>query len=320
MEINKPIVSVIVPVYNAEKYLKQCIDSIVEQTYENLEIILVNDGSLDSSGCICDDFATKDQRIKVIHMENAGVSSARNTGLRISDGKYIMFVDADDKITAECIEILVKAIEQYDVDIAFGKSFTSDYGKGKMEEAIVWQNDEALRECLRYCISTFSVWAKLYRKDFIGSTEFSTNIKVNEDALFMFELCCKKPKVVNISDEIYYYRPNENSVSRSKYSDKFEDILSVAERKYQVVKEHFPDLLYLAENTLLKARMNLLKILCVRTRGEKKNLEVELIRYIKKNYKSHILTNKHDDRWIKIIRYNLYYIYKFAYHHLKKRH
>lgn len=319
MEINKPIVSIIVPVYNAEKYLKECINSIVEQTYENLEIILVNDGSLDSSGCICDDFAAKDHRIKVIHMENAGVSSARNTGIRIANGKYIMFVDADDKITAECVDILVKAIEQHDVDIAFGKSFTSDYSKGGTEEVIVWQDDEALRECLRYRISTFSVWAKLYRKDLIGLTEFSTNIKVNEDALFLFELCCKKPKILNISDEIYYYRPNENSVSRSRYSDKFEDILAVADRKYQIVKDNFPDLIHLANNTLLKARMNLLKILCVRTYGEKKDLEVNLIKYIKKNYQSHISTSKHDDRWLKIIRYNLYYVYKFAYH-LKRNH
>ena len=115
--MSKPLISVIVPVYNVEQYLPKCIDSILAQTYENLEIILVEDGTKDSSGVICDEYAAKDARIRVIHKENGGLSSARNAGMEIARGEYFGFVDSDDWIEPEMYENLMALAQKYDADV-----------------------------------------------------------------------------------------------------------------------------------------------------------------------------------------------------------
>lgn len=313
------LVSIIVPIYNSEKYLHECVDSIILQTYRELEIILVDDGSLDSSGKICDEYAHRDRRVKVIHKTNGGVSSARNVGIDAAHGEYIMFVDSDDKITSICIEKMILVMEEENLDIVSAGSLNSNSEKYFVDEHMSWDGDNAVKQSLSDHPFTFSIWAKLYQRDIIGETRYCDNIKINEDALFLFEIFCKRPKVVNIKDKVYFYRHNLDSASNAKYSEKFEDILMVSQRKYEIVEELFPDLLYLADNMMLKARMNLLKILCTRTWRKKKELESELIRYIKKNAKSYISNqSKHDDQWVKIIKFNLYYVYKLAYWCLKR--
>ena len=319
MENKQPLISVIVPVYNAEKYLFECVESIAGQSYSNLEIILIDDGSKDSSGELCDSYALKDERIKTIHKENGGVSSARNKGLDIATGEYVMFVDSDDKIVSDSVSILFKAIDERDFDIACGGTVETDndaYFEGNICE---WIENESVVQSLRDHPYTFSSCGKLYRKSLVGETRFLTDIRINEDTMFLFEILCKEPKVVNIKDRLYYYRQNFDSASNSIYSEKFEDILIVSDRKHRIVNERFPDLLYLADNMMLKARMNLLQILCLRTKGEKRQLERELIRYVKRNSKSYISITAHHDRWFKIVRYNLYYVYKFIYRILRTK-
>ena len=116
--INKKKLSIIIPVFNVEEYLPKCIESVVNQTYDNLEILLINDGSTDNSGVICDNFAHKDERVKVVHKENGGLSAARNLGLSLATGHYIAFLDSDDYIDSEMYETLVDALENADADIA----------------------------------------------------------------------------------------------------------------------------------------------------------------------------------------------------------
>ena len=313
MENSKPLVSIIVPVYNAERYLRECVDSIATQTYGNLEIILVDDGSTDSSGNICDDLSDLDGRIRVIHKVNGGVSSARNVGIDAALGEYLMFVDSDDTIIPESIELMLKKSQEYNADIV--SAGLLDYGREKSFEngVSIWAGDEALRQSLSDHPRGFSMCSKLYRTQVLGDSRFAEGVKINEDTLLLFEIFCKQPTVVNIEDRIYFYRPNDRSASRAVYSEKFEDILRVADKKRQMVSDKFPELLPLAENMMLKSRMNLLQILCVRTRKEKKKLERELIKHIKKNCRSYISMSPYDDRWLKIIRFNLYYVYKLAY-------
>ena len=116
--MQKPLISIIIPVYNAEKYLPNCLDSVINQTYKNLEIILVDDGSTDKSSEICDEYAQKDFRIKLIHKENGGVSSARNAGLALVSGDYIAWVDSDDFVAPDYIEYMYKLLKEYDADIS----------------------------------------------------------------------------------------------------------------------------------------------------------------------------------------------------------
>ena len=139
---NNDLISVIIPIYNVEKFLSFCIDSIVNQTYKNLEIILVDDGSTDNSGKICDEYALKDNRIKVMHKQNGGVSSARNVGLNIAKGKYIGFVDSDDYVENDMFEILHNLIIKNNVDISCCNKFV--FKKNKFTASKNFPNDTSL--------------------------------------------------------------------------------------------------------------------------------------------------------------------------------
>lgn len=218
------LISVIVPVYKVEKYISQCIESILAQTYEKIELILVDDGSPDSSGKICDEYAQKDNRIHVIHKENGGVSSARNAGLDYAHGEYIAFVDGDDYIDETMYEKLVDKMGE-DIDI----TFCCFYAKYKEQEIPCLQEIEFLEQLIKkpYDIRVFlsersiigfnggvrpnvavSIWRSLFRKELIkqGELSFSKEVKLGEDRLFLMEYLnlCKKSALVR--EPLYYYR------------------------------------------------------------------------------------------------------------------
>ena len=176
-------VTIIVPVYNAEKYLEKCIKSLINQTYNNLEIILIDDGSLDKSWNICNNFAKKDTRIKVYHKENGGVSSARNWGLSNSSGKYILFVDSDDWLEDNMIEILYREIEEQKVDVSICNFFCNDEKSQKINDKTnnkIISDDR--KEKIKYLFeeSLFGgyLWNKLIRKSIIGDIVFDENVKI----------------------------------------------------------------------------------------------------------------------------------------------
>lgn len=220
-------VSVIVPVYNAKKFLPLCINSIINQTYKNLEIILVDDGSLDKSGLICDRFAKKDSRIVVIHKENGGVSSARNTGMDISSGEYICFVDSDDWLHTKAIESLVGKISEDDSDFCVGQAECVGIIHyvliQKLSDTYIEkQNFDKLTEIegmLR------APWAKLYRKDIITHNNliFPPNVAYGEDAIFIWNYlsCCNRVSTVGFTT--YYYSQFNVSSASSKYYEQLAD-------------------------------------------------------------------------------------------------
>lgn len=228
-------ISIIVPVYNTEKYLRQCIESLINQTYEDIEIILVNDGSRDNSGGICDEYAKSDNRIKVIHKENEGLSNARNTGVNVSIGKYIMFVDSDDWIDIETCKVVLNVAVEHSCDLVFW-SYVREYGneskpkkvystdkdfvvfsqeevKNKLHRRVAGLIGEELRNP-EHNDSLSTVWGKLYSSKSVKDSKFEfvdTKIIGNEDALYNLYVLGDVKKAVYVDKTLYHYRKNNQA-------------------------------------------------------------------------------------------------------------
>ena len=228
------LISVIVPIYNVEKYINQCIDSIINQTYKNLEIILVDDGSPDNCGRICDEYAKKDSRIKVVHKENGGVCSARNIGMEKSTGKWIAFIDSDDWIENKYFEIILNEAKKEDVDIVicgYNKIWKNKVEKiNASGENINYNSREYLikslnpQTCFGFCPM------RLIKKESIGDIRFNQNIVVGEDALFNIQISKNINKAVLLKQALYNYRNNSNSVVKrydTNYADKYLDSMKL---------------------------------------------------------------------------------------------
>ena len=205
-------ISVIVPVYNVEKYLDKCVKSIINQTYKNLEIILVDDGSTDYSGKICDEVIKEDKRIKVIHKENGGVSVARNTGIDIATGDYISFVDSDDFVSDAfseiCNEINNKHTEVIIVPL--------NKDKNRKNEDLISIKDATYTQIIRnteICIS--STWSKFFSREIIGNERFLKGVPIAEDKEFVCRILSKCKEVLIINKPFYNYLIREGSVMNS---------------------------------------------------------------------------------------------------------
>lgn len=307
--MNDTLISIIVPIYNGEKYLPECIESVLLQTHTNLELLLIDDGSTDGSAAICEKYREIDSRIRVTHKGNGGVSSARNAGLGMMNGRYVMFLDADDTIVCDCCQALLEKIKQYDADMVCARML---YEEWDTNGEIIWRGEQVLEAALKELPFADSSCAKLFRSDLIGDTRFSEDIRVNEDGLFVFELLCKKPVAVCIEKEVYFYRINPESASRAKFSEKYFDIIRVADIKAERIAAQFPSLKRFADNMELRARMNLLRVLAVRTKGGYRDVERELIQYVRENRGAYISASKRGDRWLFTITHGLYYVFKFA--------
>ena len=228
------LISIIVPIYNAEKFLKRCVESIINQSYKNIEIILVNDGSKDKSRELCDEFARKDCRIKVVHKKNEGVSSARNEGINQSKGKYISFVDADDWIERDFLFEMYNKLKQYNVNYV-----TCGYNRVYENHTDIINNDltEELISANDYIIKILNVQngygfvhMKLISKDAIEDIRFDTNISVGEDAFFNIKLCKKIDKFLIYNKPLYNYYFNPNSAVRNydkNYCNKYLNSMNV---------------------------------------------------------------------------------------------
>ena len=214
-------ISIIVPVYNSEKYLKECIQSILNQTYSNLEVILVNDGSTDNSLKICYEFSEADERVKVVDQKNAGPSAARNRGLNEATGNYIGFVDSDDTIEPDMYEILINNLKEYNAELSL-VSMQYCYEDGNKrpyyskEEKHVINKAGILNIFVENLAITFGPVDKLYLREVIGDTRFDTSIKMCEDQKFVYEILKKVSKVIYDPRICYNVRCSEGSLSRAK--------------------------------------------------------------------------------------------------------
>lgn len=214
-------ISVIVPVYKVEQYLNRCIQSIVNQSYNDLEIVLVDDGSPDECPAICDSWAERDQRIKVIHKENGGLSSARNAGLDIATGDYIAFVDSDDYAASNMFEIMLDAAIRNNVDVACcGRVRVSTASKVEMftlPEEQVFTGEEAIKQLLIGGAIEEAAWDKLYKADIFDKRRFPDG-EINEDIVQTIEILGACRQIVHVGRALYYYCENKNSITTSKYN------------------------------------------------------------------------------------------------------
>lgn len=224
------LISIIVPVYNVEKYLHRCVDSIIHQTYTNLEIILVDDGSTDSSGIICDDYAQKDKRVFVIHQQNGGLSNARNSGIQMMHGKYVSFIDSDDYIARDYIEYLYDIMENNNADISicsYKKVFEGENPelKDTQKECLIMGKHRALATLLYQKKFTASAWAKMYKKDLWSDIKFPAG-KLHEDVAVMYLLFSKAKTIVYGDKKLYYYLQRSGSIINSCFNPKRMDYIA----------------------------------------------------------------------------------------------
>lgn len=226
-----PTISVIVPVYKVEKYLKQCIDSILAQTFTDFELILVDDGSPDNCGKMCDEYAQNDGRIVVIHKKNGGLSSARNAGLDIAKGEFISFVDSDDFVDSRMLELCFEKMRLQKADmVVFGIAAYSECGgiqprKITLSEKLLTQQ-EAVNKILEGDMWDWIVsWNKLYKKDLFSSIRFPEGF-IHEDLTISHHIIGECNIIAQIPKVLYYYRKNPDSITNSEYSIRRTDGLS----------------------------------------------------------------------------------------------
>lgn len=232
------LVSIIIPVYNTEKYLKDCIDSVLHQTYKNIEIILIDDGSKDGSPQICDDYATKFPFITVIHQKNNGVSSARNTGLAMAKGDFLTFLDSDDTLPENALNsLLSKAIEE-NADLTIGK-----ISENELLPIGTFQHEDLLRMALDDISIAYYACRILYKRTFLTDIRFPVGCVTSEDSFFVFQCALNMPIVATINEVVYFYRQTATSVTHQSFTKKkYEDTCYLLNMKEQIIKRDFAHL------------------------------------------------------------------------------
>lgn len=317
MENQDVLVSVIVPVYGTEGYLPACIESILNQSYHNLQIILIDDGSPDKCPEICDCYAERDSRILVIHQNNAGVSSARNTGLCHAAGEYVMFVDSDDELTTNAVELLMLDALTYDADIVSAPPIGSSeekytQGNRSTSDCVVFQGDDSLLWALRGENNTNSVWSKVFRKAFIENIQFEPGKNINEDGYFMFLCFLRKPLHIRKKVAVYNYNNRPDSSSRQTFSDKYLSMLYFCERKKEIIASEYPQYMDQMHNTEVRTNLQMLDILC-RTKEKKyRPLQKQCIATVRRLYAYHEPINEHHKLLAWVVAHGLYPLYKWA--------
>lgn len=253
------LVSVIIPVYNTEKYLRSCVESVLNQTHQELEIILVNDGSSDNSPSICDDFVKKDNRIKVIHKENEGLGYTRNCGLKYATGTYVSFFDSDDLLEKNTYEYCIREMRKYQADACyFGRKTFTESGEYTVNTNIptklVYKGCEVSEEFSKHYIGWFqneqtmpyikeSSCCALYRRDIIerNNLQFPSEREcLSEDAFFNMDICRKASCVIIIPEDFYHYRYNPNSLTTKYDAERFKRIVGYYHKLLEYI-EKFPE-------------------------------------------------------------------------------
>lgn len=310
------LISVILPIYNVDKYLKQCLDSILNQTYKNLEIILVDDGSKDNSGKICDKYSKKDNRIKVIHKRNGGVSSARNTGLHVATGEYISFIDPDDFVEPYFIEKMHALMVENDCDIVQCDFFRYVDGNiideivenSKVEKISVYEFQKRLYT--DNYIQTAVLWDKIYKKYIFDNIIFPEG-KINEDEAKIHEIidACNSDVIVT-NQRWYYYRSAPNSIMKKKYNVSRLDIIPAMQSRLKFFKEKNEQELYFL--TLIKYQELLKCNYYLAKKYLKQSKYIELIKKeLRNNYKEYISISQ--VRLIDKIKYTILTYFTFVY-------
>ena len=292
--MSEPLISVIVPVYNVEKYIAACVDSILAQTYTNLEILLVDDGSTDSSGALCDEYARRDVRVRVIHQENGGVSDARNTGMQSAQGTYFAFVDSDDFIAGDYIAYLYGMIEKHHAQIAvcgYQKVYPGDenscYGTqtdkhNSVNSEKVYRTEEGLRQLLYQRGMITSAWGRLFDASlFIQADAIQFPVgKLHEDVAVMYKLFGAADTIVCGDEAKYYYLQRADSIVNQQFDRRRMEYIAFTGECIQFMEDFYPNLRKAAVSRHFSACFELLS--CIENNNSYRIEYEQLVNEIKK--------------------------------------
>ena len=288
------LISIIVPVYNVEKYIKECIESILCQTYTNFELILIDDGSKDKSGQICDEYAKRDNRIIVIHKQNEGLSKTRNRGIDIAKGSYISFIDSDDYVEKNFLEELYHLIKENDTQVAQCGfvNIGEDRTKSKQENDMVnvYTGKQMIVDIYTMLwIPNTVVWNKLYKSELVKQIKFKENV-IHEDEFFSWKVFYAIDKVAVTKRQLYHYRKVEQSITNQKYTVKRLSHIQALEERLETFKRDNEKELY--EKTLSEYLIALVENYnkCRKYIPESKNVQKELKIKFRKNWKEVIFS------------------------------
>ncbi len=329
---NKKI-SIIIPVYNVETHLERCLESVINQTYKNLEIILVNDGSTDASGQICEEYSKKDNRIKLINQANQGPSIARNVGVEASTGEYIAFVDSDDWISEDYCELLYNKIIETGSDISAIKNLLVVDNNSVIKnvtpvkdtienEYVIFENEEIVREILSQRLLDNYIFGKLYKADLVKETKFKENV-VFEDLMYVYDTFSRIKKLVYVDKDCYYHLKHAGTISATCSEKNIQDYIDSTMYRYNLVKEKYESLEVYNHYALFKEITNVcVKYVIANTYYEKiEEKLVEIFKILNKFTVEHEteilkLMNDFQKTSIFLIRYN----YKLFFDLLATRH
>ena len=302
----EPLISVIIPVYKVEKYLKRCIDSVINQTYKNLEIILVDDGSPDNCPKICDDYSKKDKRIKVIHKKNGGLSDARNKGIEKANGDYISFIDSDDYVELNYIDFLYKILKENNADISMGKQYVRYPNKilntGSNNNYVLNSHD-ALEKMLYGEDFDVSAWAKLYKKELFKGIRYPKG-RLFEDSATTYKLIDKAKTIVLKSIPIYNYIIRDDSITNETFNEKKFDLITSTNEMCKYINKKYKDLDKACDRRMMYAYLSTLTQL-IKCKKIDKEYKERIMKYIKK-YRKKVLKDKRIPKRDRIALYTTY--------------
>ena len=241
------LISVIVPIYNVEKYICKCVDSLINQTYKNLEIILVDDGSPDNCPQICDEYSEKDNRIKVVHKKNGGLSVARNAGMKMATGEYISFIDSDDYVSYDFIETLYNVAVKQNSEIVecdllkFNEDKPVDYKNDCNLEITTYETEMGLSMLIAEKGFHQHVWNKLYKADIALKIYFKKG-KINEDEFWTYQIFGQAKRISKINKVMYYYLQRSGSIMGNSYNLGRLDALEAKEQRQVYIEKNFLNL------------------------------------------------------------------------------
>lgn len=287
------LISIVVPVYNVEKYLNRCVESLLSQTYENLEIILVDDGATDNSGKLCDEYLIKDKRVKVIHKENGGLSDARNVGLENSNGKYIAFIDSDDYIGKDFVKVLYNMCTENNANIAqcsyeIVRDTQKDSTSNKVENKnniVNMSGTNAIYNIFGEKYVEYTVaWNKLYEKSLFNNIKYPKG-KLHEDEATTYKLFYEAKNVAVTNQKLYYYYIRANSITNKKYTLKRLDYIEELEEQLKFFKDKNENILY--NEVYYRYARSLIQAYfrCKRNIEDSSNIQIDLMKKYKESVK-----------------------------------
>jgi glycosyltransferase involved in cell wall biosynthesis len=285
-----------------EKYLDKCVQSILNQTFKDFELILIDDGSPDSCGKMCDEWKKKDNRIKVIHKKNGGLSDARNAGIDIAIGDYIGFVDSDDYIKEDMFEVLVNNLEKNNADISIC-GYVDVYADGFRNESLdrkvyVWNQEEAIKQILLGKLLSVHAWTKLYKRTLFSDVRYPVG-KISEDAYVIMNIMEQVKTAVFTPYSAYYYIHREGSINTGAYREVDKTRVEAHEKNYKYISNRFPVLKALAYDRYIGAISFVAHKMAFSCISERKNSDCK--------------------KMFAILRKNIFNIYKSEYFSLKRK-